>query len=383
MNLHSQGVKKGQIGVGIAGYGLAGRVFHATLVAHTPGLELRAVFSRTAERRAQAQQEYAQIALHETYASLLADPKVQLVIVATPHDTHAAMVVAAAQAGRHVVVDKVMCLSVDEGEQMIRAATASGVVFSVFQNRRWDADYLTVRRVLEQGLVGEPYVIESAVTSFGPSRGYSQPTTDRPRGWRSYAEFGGGPLRDWGAHLFDQAVQLAGPTPDVLVADLQYRRDWDVETAGVVWMRYPASEREGTRGGREGVRYVIETGAISAIPKPRWLIRGSEGAYLQHGRDAQEAALQRGEVGPRVMDAAHTPRLVRFEAGGLRDVPVEQVPGNYLAYYENVVAALRGEAPLAVEPSNVLHSVRLITAALESGRASRGMSPSAPRRRDE
>jgi scyllo-inositol 2-dehydrogenase (NADP+) len=356
------------IGVGIAGYGLAGRVFHATLVSHTPGLALRAVCSRTEERRAQAGQQYPGIALHTTYDALLDDPAVELVVVATPHDTHAPLVIQAAQAKKHVVVDKIMCLTVEEGERMIAAAREANVLFSVFQNRRWDSDYLTVKRVLEGGLLGEPYVIESAVTSFGPSPGYRNPTSDRPRGWRTYAEFGGGPMRDWGAHLFDQAVQLAGAHPETIFADFQYRRDWDVETAGVAYLRYP-----GSAGASEGIRYVIETGAISAIPKPRWLIRGSEGAYVQTGRDAQEAALHRGEVGPRVMDPEHAPRVVRYENGELREVPVEQVPGDYLAYYQNVAAALRGEAPLAVRPEDVLDSVRLLAAAIRSADTKRSV----------
>lgn len=349
------------IGVGIAGYGLAGRVFHARLISHTPGLELRAVFSRTAERRAQAGQEYPGIALHATYEALLDDPAVNLVVVGTPHDTHEALVVQACQARKHVVVDKIMCLTVEEGQRMIAAARAADVVFSVFQNRRWDSDYLTVKKVLAEGVIGEPYVIESAVTSFGASPGYRNPTSTRPRGWRTYAEFGGGPMRDWGAHLFDQAVQLAGPAPRHVFADFQYRREWDVETAGMAWLRYP-----GRDGSPEGVRYSIETGAISAIPKPRWLIRGSEGAYIQTGRDAQEAALNRGDVGPREMDPEHAPRVVRYDGGKVQDVPVEQVPGNYLEYYANVAAAIRGEVPLAVEPRDVLDSIKLLLAAVRS-----------------
>src|SRR5687768_6404504 len=110
------------IGVGLAGYGLAGRVFHAPLVAHTSGLELRAVQSRTAARRAQAAQAFPEARLHESFASLLDDARVDLVIVATPHDTHAELVQQAAGAGKHVVVDKIMCLSVAEGEPMIAAA---------------------------------------------------------------------------------------------------------------------------------------------------------------------------------------------------------------------------------------------------------------------
>jgi scyllo-inositol 2-dehydrogenase (NADP+) len=353
------------IGVGIAGYGLAGRVFHAVLVQHTPELRLRAVFSRTPERRAQAGQAHSGVALYETYEALLDDPAVDLVVVATPHHTHEAMVVQAAQAGKHVVVDKIMCLSVVEGQRMIEAAQRAGVVFSVFQNRRWDSDYLTVKRVLESGLLGQPYVVESAVTSFGPSPGYRNPTSDRPRGWRTYAEFGGGPMRDWGAHLFDQAVQLAGPRPLVVYGDVQYRRDWDVETAGTATLRYGTVPDQGDDA-PDGLRFVVETGSISAIPKPRWLIRGAEGAYLQYGRDAQEAALHRGEVGPRPMDAANAPRVVRYVDGELRDVPVEQVPGDYTQYYRNVAAAIRGTSALAVEPVDVLASISLLLTALRS-----------------
>lgn len=351
------------IGVGIAGYGLAGRVFHAPLVTHTPGLELRAVFSRTEERRRQAAERYPGLTTPDSYEALLDDPRIDLVVLGTPHDTHATMVIQAARAKKHVVVDKVMCLSVAEGREMIAAAQEAGVFFSVFQNRRWDSDFLTVQRVLREGTIGEPFAIESAVTSFGASPGYRNPTSDRPRGWRTYAEFGGGPMRDWGAHLFDQAVQLAGGEPELIFADFQYRRDWDVETAGQVWLRYPARSGE-----REGLRFTIETGAISAIQRPRWYIRGSEGAYLQYGRDAQEAALNRGELGPRIMDPENTPRVVRSEGGSLRDVPLEQVPGNYLDYYENVAAAIRGEAPLAVQPENVLLSIRLIDAAFRSAK---------------
>jgi scyllo-inositol 2-dehydrogenase (NADP+) len=379
------------IGVGIAGYGLAGRVFHATLIQHTPGLRLRAVFSRTAERRAAAGADHPGISLPASYDELLADPQVDLVVVATPHHTHEDLAVRAADAGKHVVVDKIMALSVAEGERMIAAARRAGVKLSVFQNRRWDSDYLTVKHVLDSGLLGQPFVVESAVTSFGPSPGYRNPTSDRPRGWRTYAEFGGGPLRDWGAHLLDQAVQLAGPRPVAVVGDLQYRRDWDVETAAVAWLRYGAppgaggpsgrtanpgaDELPGRRGDGEGLRYVIETGSISALPRPRWQIRGSEGAYLQYGRDSQEAALHRGEVGPRVMDAENAPRVARLVDGQVRDVAVEQVPGNYLAYYENVAAALRDEAPLAVTPEGVLDSLRILEDVLRSAESGNVVVP--------
>jgi scyllo-inositol 2-dehydrogenase (NADP+) len=128
-------------------------------------------------------------------------------------------------------------------------------------------------------------------------------------------------------------------------------------------------------GSPEGLRYVIETGAISAIQRPRWYVRGSEGAYIQYGRDAQEAALNRGEVGPRVMDPENAPRVTRYVDGKLQDVTVEQVPGNYLEYYRNVAAAIRGEEELAVTPENVLHSIRIIEAAFQAGKSRQVVRP--------
>jgi scyllo-inositol 2-dehydrogenase (NADP+) len=357
-----EGMASRRIGVGIVGYGLAGRVFHSTLIRHVPTLEVVAVVTRDDARRANAASDHPDAHLHDTSEALFADERVEVVVIATPHDTHLPLTLAATASGKHVICDKVMCLNADEGEQMCASAEAAGVLLSVFQNRRWDADFLTVQDVLARGLVGEPFVIESCVTGYRLTPGYKLPSGDLPRAWRTYAEFGGGPFRDWGAHLLDQAVQLAGDHPVRVHADFQYRRDWNVETAGTALVTYAGPE--GRIG--DGLRYVIEVGNISAIARPRWYIRGSEGAYLQYGRDAQEAALHRGEVGPRPMDPENAPRLVRDVNGTMQDVPIEGKSGNYLAYYENVAAAILGEAPLAVTGRSVLPSIRIIDAALRS-----------------
>lgn len=364
-----------RIGVGIVGYGLAGRVFHATLIRHVPAMKVVAVVTRDDARRANAKSDHPEARLHATPEALFADDGVDVVVIATPHDTHLPLTLAATAAGKHVVCDKVMCLDADEGEQMCAAAEAAGVLLSVFQNRRWDADYLTVQDVLARGLVGEPFVIESCVTGYRLTPGYKLPSGDLPRAWRTYAEFGGGPFRDWGAHLLDQAVQLAGDTPLRVHADFQYRRDWDVETAGTALLTYAGPD--GRIG--DGLRYVVEVGNISAIARPRWYIRGSEGAYLQYGRDAQEAALHRGEVGPRPMDPENAPRLVRDVSGTMQDVPFEGKSGNYLAYYENVAEAIRGGAALAVTGRSVLPSIRIIDAAMRSASTGSVVMPAAAR----
>ena len=154
-----------EINVGIVGYGLAGKVFHGMLVKHTPGLRVHSIVTSNPERRAEAAKDFPDANVVRTYEEMLADADVDLVVLGTPHHTHKELTLQACAAGKHVVVDKIMALSVAEADAMIAAAREAGVLLSVFHNRRWDSDYLTVRRVLEQGLIGEPYVVESSVVT--------------------------------------------------------------------------------------------------------------------------------------------------------------------------------------------------------------------------
>ena len=184
------------------------------------------------------------------------------------------------------------------------------------------------------------------MTSFGPSPGYRNPTSDRPRGWRTYAEFGGGPMRDWGAHLFDQAVQLAGPAPLSVFARRAVPAGLGRGDGGHGLAALPPGAGRGRRGA-EGLRYGIETGSISALPEARAGSCGApKGPTSSTGRDPQEAALHRGEVGPRVMDAEHAPKVVRYVDGEVREVAVEQVPGDYAG----VLRQRRGRDPGGARP---------------------------------
>jgi scyllo-inositol 2-dehydrogenase (NADP+) len=372
--------------VGLAGYGLAGRVFHAQLIVRTPGLKLAGVFSRTEEKRAQAAREYQDVKTSQTYEALLADPAIHVVVVATPHDVHEPMVIEAAAAAKHVITDKIMAMTSAAGERMIAACRKAGVVFSVFQNRRWDSDYLTFRRVLERGLLGEVFSIDSAVTNYrnvlAQRDGGTLPAT--PARWRDSSERGGGPLHDWGAHLFDQALELCGTRVEAVWGDLQYRVPaLDVETSVDAVVRfagrspagvdaeapaYAGTRQLGDRASEGGIRFTIETGWTSTINPPRWYARGSLGTYVQFGTDPQVGKMMRGEVGPQLLAPGSAPRLVQRAGPDAteREVPVEVLPGSYLEYYASLVKTLRGEAPLAVEPESVLRSVRLIEAVVES-----------------
>ena len=144
-------MQQGTIGVGLVGYGLAGRVFHGMLVKATAGLEVRAIVTRDAERRRRAEADFPGAKVYAGYNELLDDPAVDLVVIGTPHDTHMEMSIAASNRKKHVVVDKIMATSVAEADAMIRAAKEKGVLLSVFQNRRWDSDFLTVKEAIARG----------------------------------------------------------------------------------------------------------------------------------------------------------------------------------------------------------------------------------------
>lgn len=359
-----------EIGVGLVGYGLAGRVFHGMLVKETPGLEVRAIVTGNPERQRQAQHDFPGARVYPTFDELLDDAAVDLVVIGTPHDTHKELAVAAARRKKHVVVDKIMALSVAQADAMIQAARENGVILSVFQNRRWDSDFLTVKEVIARGWIGEPYVVESSVVRYG-----SPPDPAKPLPWRMQARSGGGPFRDWGAHLVDQALQLFGNEIESVYADFQYR--WpgiDVETAATAWLRF-----------KNGVRYRIEVGSISKIGRPRWYVRGSKGALVIEGLDPQEAAMRAGRVVARSTEAAmplnactlrtasDVPEEVLVDEidpgdahSGERTVVICGIPGDYLAYYENVRDAILGEQPLAVTPESARNGLAVIEAAIRS-----------------
>ncbi len=273
----------------IVGHGLAGRSFHCPLVRRQPGLKLHGIVARDPRVRDEA------VALWgdgvRGYAGLdeaLADPAVELVVVATPHDTHAELAVRALDASRHCVVDKVMALTTEEADRMIAARDRSGRMLSVFHNRRWDWDFATVKQVLDRGWIGRPLLLESSVCRAAA-----------PRGWRGSAATAGTILHDWGAHLVDQALQLGlGPCRRL-----------------AAWLT--PSPWEGVDSGGHGrivlefddLLFQVETSRICRIDRPRWWIVGDAGGFVKFGVDPQEEALRAGDI-----DAAAEPPSTRVSS---------------------------------------------------------------------
>lgn len=334
------------IGVGVVGYGYAGRVFHSALVERAPGLALRAVMARDPARREQAARERG-VATYASLDELVAAPGVDLVVIATPHDTHATLAVAALEAGKHVVVDKPLAITLAEADRMVDAAGRTGRMLSVFHNRRWDWDYLTVKQVLAAGLIGKPYLFETAVLNYRIPR----PT------WRSSAATMGSLMHDWGAHLVDHALQLV----QVPVARVYCRvaRPRPVPAIGN-YARLDLTFADGTL-------YAVETGNLVRVPKPRWYVVGDEGTLVKHGLDPQERAfLRTGNPD----DAAELPeeqaRVTTVAAGLPAELVVDSTKGSWAGYYANVSAHLNEGAPLAVTADQAREVIRVLDAAMRS-----------------
>lgn len=326
----------------VVGYGLAGRSFHCPLVARQTGLKLHGVVARNPEVRAAAAAECGVA----TYASLddaLADPEVRLIVIATPHDSHADLAVQTLKAGRDCVVDKVMALSTAEADRMIAARDASGRMLSVFHNRRWDWDFLTVKNLLEKGELGRPLLFETAVCRYAP-----------PRTWRGRAAEAGTILHDWGAHLVDQALQL-GLGPCRRLSSWLAPAPWpgvDSGGHGRISMEF------------DGALVHVETSRISRFDRPRWWVLGTDGAFVKWGIDPQEDALRAGDIDRADEPAAHQGVLRRgSSANDLRETPVPTVRGHWDSFYANIAAHLESRAPLAVTAEQARDVVAVLDAA--------------------
>lgn len=328
------------IRAGIVGYGFAGRGFHAYLLTHEPRIRLRAVASRDPVRRERAASDYG-CRTYTTLAELLADDEIDLVIIATPHHVHAEQAIAAMDAGKHCVCDKVMCLTSDEADAMLAARDRNGVLFSVFHNRRWDGDYLTIRRALADGLIGTPRLFEIGIWRYGA-----------PRNWRSQKAAIGTIMHDWGAHFVDQMFQLVPGRVRTVTARAQY--DWphlDIESY-------------------LGCEAVFDTGVVcrielcnrARIGKPHWYIVGEKGALRKEGVDPQEAAMLAGDIRAAREDPAHYAHVVTEIGGSIGEMRLQTLPGDWTQYYRNIADALLEGAELAVKPEEAARGVRFLEA---------------------
>ena len=321
----------GTIGVGLIGYGLGGAAFHAPQISAEPRLRLEAVVT---SRARQVERDHPGTRVVGGAGELLADPAVELVVVAAPNAVHHELAAAGLRAGRHVVVDKPFTLSAADADELIALAEATDRRLSVFHNRRWDGDFLTVRRGVEAGVLGEVAGFVSRYDRFRPV----------PKGsWKEEAVAGSGLLWDLGPHLIDQAMVLFGP-PRTVWADLGVQRP-GVEAVDYLHLVL----------GYGRLRAVLHAAMLVRDPGPRFEVHGDRGSLVTWGLDQPEVrATLTGEV-----------------AGLEQQGRLEGVPTDYGSFYAAMAAAVAGEGPVPVAPTDARATVAVIEHALASAREGR------------
>jgi predicted dehydrogenase len=351
---HSSSLGPPPLRAAVIGYGLGGSAFHAPFIATTPGLELAAIVTRNPERQRSAARDYPGVRIVADVAQLW-DPSAgfDLVAISTPNRTHVSLARSAIEAGKHVVVDKPLAPSSQDARSLANEAKRCGVLVIPFQNRRWDGDFLTVRRLLAEGALGNPMRFESRFERWRPS-----PTG----GWRerSAPDEAGGLLFDLGSHLIDQALVLFGPVREVY-AQLDRRRP-GVEADDDTFVALSHAS---------GVRTHLYLSAVAAQSAPRFRILGQAGAFTKWGLDVQEDALRAG-ARPGGPDWGADPEE-RWGTLGIdgetRRVPTER--GNYGAFYSGVAGAIRGSGPVPVDIGDAIAMLGVIEAARVSAAETR------------
>ncbi|MFJ4078354.1 Gfo/Idh/MocA family oxidoreductase [Streptomyces iakyrus] len=341
--------------VGLVGYGLAGSVFHAPLIAATEGLALDTVVTSNPERQQQARAEFPDVRLAATPDELFARAaELDLIVVASPNKTHVPLATTALKAGLPVVVDKPVAGTAAEARELAALAEERELLLSVFQNRRWDNDFLTLRKLLNEGELGDVWRFESRFERWRP----------KPKGgWRESGDPTeiGGLLYDLGSHVVDQALVLFGPAASVY-AETDIRRP-GAETDDDTFIAITHTN---------GVRSHLYVSATTAQLGPRFRVLGSSAGYVKYGLDPQEAALRDGlrpGSGWGTEDESLWGRVGSGESpvtGGGRPEPT--LPGDYPAYYAAVAKALLEGAPNPVTAREAAAALDVLEAARRSAR---------------
>ncbi|MEE3215910.1 MAG: oxidoreductase [Pseudomonadota bacterium] len=345
-------MKTQTLNVGLVGYGMASRTFHAPLIQAAPGLELTAVVSSDASK---VLNELPDVTVHGKLSELLDVRHVDLVVIATPNEQHYAMAKAALAAGKHVVVDKPVTVSASEARQLRAQADRSELLLSVFHNRRWDCDFLTVRQLLEERRLGR-------VTSFTSRFDRYRPAVSNR--WRDHHKPGGGIWYDLGPHLLDQARELFGMPRAILLELATAREGAEVDDDFLALLEY------------DRLRVTLQASSLVAEASPRFVVHGTEGSYSVYGLDPQEGWLKQGMAPSDNWGVDDSPGQLTLNRGSAEEPELisescPSVPGNYPAFYAGIAQTLLHGDPPPVTGEQAVDVMTLLEAGLDSYRQGR------------
>jgi scyllo-inositol 2-dehydrogenase (NADP+) len=340
--------------VGLIGFGLAGQAFHAPVIRGVPGMELACILER---RGSNASARYPSVRVARNLIELLADETIQLCVVATPNDSHFELARACLLAGRNVVVDKPLTPTMAEAQELVRLAAERGRLITVYQDRRWDGAFHTVKEIVDSGTIGTIVEYEARFDRFR--------LEPKANAWRERADYpGAGVLFDLGPHLIDQALVLFGEPQSIWASAFCQRATSQVDDAFDVCMEYPA------------LRAMLRARIIAPTPGPHLLIHGTKGSFVKYGMDPQEPRL-RSENAPDGLDWGadwgEDPEEFwgTLSVAGQPSVRVKTQRGDYRGFYANVRDAIEKGAQLKVTPEQALRVMRALLLAHKSSREGR------------
>ena len=344
------------IDVGLIGFGLAGRSFHAPVIRAVPGLRLAAILQRSGN---EAAEKYSDVRVVRTTDELLSIPEIHVVVIATPNDSHYPLAHACLAAGRDVLVDKPFTTTVDEAIALAEFAKKQGRLLTVYQNRRYDGDFQAIVQLLGSGALGRIVRFESNYDRFRPQL--------RPGAWRERLGPGGGIFFDIAPHLIDHALVLFG-MPEALTADIRIEREGGVaDDAFDLAFHYP-----------RGLRADLRSSILAATTRPRFLLHGTQGAFVKQTFDPQENNLRNGHIPTNTAWGAEPEEnwglLTLFVNGTLTQRRIPSVNCDYRDFYTNLRDAILGKAKLAVSTAWALDVMRLLELARQSSNERRTVS---------
>lgn len=347
-------MKLERIRTGLLGYGLSGSVFHAPLLSVLDEFDIKKVMT---SRKEQVNREIPEAETVSSIEDITSDPEIDLAIVTTPSGLHYEAAKECLLAGKHVVLEKPMTATAKEAEELINIAEEKGVRVSVYHNRRWDNDFLTIKQLIDEGRLGEVNTFHASYDRFRPNV--------RQR-WREQKGPGSGALYDLGSHLIDQALHLFG-MPEAVTAQVAAQREGaETDDYFHVVLHYGK------------LQAILHSGSIVPANGPRYQIHGSKGSFIKYGIDGQEDALRSGQKPAGESWGTDVPEnygeLTVVEGEEVKKEIVETLPGSYLTYYKELAASIKNGGKLPVTAEEGLNVIRIIEAARTSSELKKTVS---------
>ena len=336
-----------KVNVAIAGFGKGGSVYNAPIISSVEGLEITIILTSSPGNIKTANEDFPDATVVQDYEQIIKEPDIDLVVITTPNHLHKKFVEKALQAGKHVIVEKPFTPTCSEADKLIQLAQERNLILSVHHNRRWDSDFLTVKKLLEEKRLGRVVEYEAHFDRFRP---------EVKSGWKEErANPGSGILYDLGSHLIDQALVLFG-LPKAVFADIRIQRDNARVPDNFELLLFYS-----------GLKVTLKAGMLVKEKGPTFSIHGTKGSFIKYGADPQEEKMKEGLKPKNVQDWGKEPEEIYGKLSTIdEETKLKSEEGAYIKFYENIYRAITQKEELKVKPEEARNVIKVIEAAHRS-----------------